>query len=340
MQMSAESTTPLGNLVSMNLATRLRHRIGNWSKRRHGVDTSPVEITNRRIYILPTRLGLIYAVAVIAMGIGGMNYGNNLALMLAFLLAALGFVAMHHSHRNLAGLSVHAVANEPVFAGQLAHIQLAIDNPSPQLRLALQAAAQFDDAMYQASPIQVDGGAQGTVQLPVISNRRGWLNIDRLTIATLYPLGLFRGWTVLHLPLRCLIYPKPSERASTPPPTQLDTRNSQDLQRGDEEFAGLRSFHPGDSPKRIAWKAYARGQGLLVKQYAGASISTCMLDWDSLAGLEVETRLSRLCRWVIDSHQQGIAYGLKLPGFTAEPALSEAHRSRCLNALALFRGGA
>jgi uncharacterized protein (DUF58 family) len=316
---------------------RMQRWIANWSRRRHGVDQEPVRITNRRIYILPTRLGLMYALAVVTMGIGGMNYGNNLALMLAFLLASLGFVAMHHTHRNLAGLLIHSMANEPVFAGQQLQMQLAIDNPSPQLRLALQAEAHSNDALVQGEPIHIDTGKQGLARVPMICQRRGWLLIERMTIATRYPFGLFRGWTVLHLPLRCLVYPKPSERSTTPPPAAFDTNSAQDLQRGDEEFAGLRPFHPGDSPKRIAWKAYAREQGLMTKQYASATASTCMLDWDSLAGLDVETRLSRLCRWVIDSHQQGIAYGLRLPGFTAEPALTEAHRVRCLNALALFQ---
>ncbi|MGD9842830.1 MAG: DUF58 domain-containing protein [Steroidobacteraceae bacterium] len=323
----------------MSLTTTLHQRIGNWSRKRHGVDTSPVEITNRRIYILPTRLGLLYAVTVVAMGIGGMNYGNNLALLLVFMLAALGFVAMHHTHRNLAGLLIHSMANEPVFAGQLAHIHLTIENGSPQSRLALQAEAHLGKALYTSSCIAVAGDTQAALHLPLTTQRRGWLSIERLIISTRYPFGLFRGWTVLHMPLKCLIYPKPSERNSTPPPTQFDTRNTEDLQRGDEEFSGLRAFHAGDSPKRIAWKNYAREQGLMVKQYAGASISTCVLDWDTLAGLDNEARLSRLCRWLIDSHQQGIAYGLKLPNFMAAPALNEAHRNRCLQALALFHGG-
>ncbi len=324
----------------MSLSSTLQQRIGNWARRRHGVDTSPVTITNRRIYILPTRLGLMYAVAVIAMGVGGMNYGNNLALMLSFLLAALGFVAMHHTHRNLAGLRIHALANEPVFAGQQLHIQLAIENPSLQLRLGLQAVINNSEDPAHSQSVMVNGDTPTTLQLPLTSQRRGWLQIDRLTISTRYPFGLFRGWTVLHLPIRCLVYPRPSERSNTPPPTQFDSRHTQDMHRGDEEFAGLRSFHPGDSPRRIAWKAYAREQGLMVKQYAGTSISTCMFDWDALAGLDTELRLSRLCRWVLDSHQQGIAYGLKLPGFNAAPALREAHRSRCLQALALFQGSA
>jgi uncharacterized protein (DUF58 family) len=320
----------------MSLTSALHHRIGNWARRRHGVDVSPVEISNRRIYILPTRLGLMYAVAVIAMGVGGMNYANNLALMLAFLLAALGFVAMHHCHRNLAGLRIHSMANEAVFAGQTAYCQLAIDNPSTQARFALQA----ESAQQHTEPVFMAAATQALVRLPIESIRRGWLKLERLTLCTRHPFGLFRGWTVLHLDLKCLVYPKPSDSRTTPPPTNFDASNTQDLQCGDDEFAGLRPFHPGDSPNRIAWKAYAREQGLLVKQYAGAAISSCVLDWDALAGLDTEARLSRLCRWVIDSHQQGIAYGLKLPGFNAAPALSEAHRARCLSALALFKGGA
>jgi uncharacterized protein (DUF58 family) len=320
----------------MSLISRINQRIGNFSKRRHGVDVSPLEITNRRIYILPTRLGLMFAASVIAMGLGGMNYGNNLALMLAFLLAALGFVAMHHCHRNLAGLRIHSVANEPVFVGQSAQLQLSIENPSAQIRFALQADAE----QQLAVPIQVSSQSQSALNVSLPAMKRGWLQLERLSLSTRHPFGLFRGWTVLHLPLRCLIYPRPSERSNTPPPLQLDPRSTQDLQRGDEEFFGLRQFQAGDSPTRIAWKAYARERGLLVKQYAGSATTTCVLDWDALAGLDAETRLSRLCRWVMDCHQQGIAYGLKLPGFSAAPALNEAHRSRCLSALALFQGGA
>ena len=306
--------------------------LDQWSLRRHGVDVSPLQITQRRIYILPTGLGLTYAVAVIAMGIGGMNYGNNLALMLAFLLAALGFVAMHHCHRNLLGLSIHSMANEPAFAGESATFQLSLDNHSPQPRFAL----RMETGAHHTQMMLVAEQAQSVLRIALPTTRRGWLKLERVNLSTRYPFGLFRAWSVLHLPLQCLVYPKPSDSRTTPPPAAFDTRNTQDLQRGDDEFAGLRPFHPGDSPNRIAWKAYAREQGLLVKQYAGASISTRVLDWDALAGLDVETRLTRLCRWVIDSHQQGIAYGLKLPGFSAAPALNEAHRARCLSALALF----
>ena len=53
-----------------------------------------------------------------AMFLGAMNYANNLALGLTFLLGALGLTAMHYCHRNLAGVHVRSAASEPVFAGQ------------------------------------------------------------------------------------------------------------------------------------------------------------------------------------------------------------------------------
>jgi hypothetical protein len=109
----------------MSFSTTLHHRIGNWSRRRHEVDTSPVQITNRRIYILPTRLGLMYAFAVVAMGIGGMNTAT--IWRCCWHSCSRRFVAMHHTHRNLAGLRIHAMASEPVFAGQLAQLQLSIE---------------------------------------------------------------------------------------------------------------------------------------------------------------------------------------------------------------------
>lgn len=318
----------------MSFATRLDNFLGNWVLRRWGVDHEPVAIGNRRIAILPTRLGVMYALTVFAMALGGMNYGNNLALGFAFILGSLGFVAMHHCHRNLAGIMVRTVANEPVFAGQTAHLLLALDNPSPQTRFAIQVAANGQ----AAAPVVVAGNAQARASLPHAAPRRGWLKVRRLTLSTRYPFGLFHARTILHLEVKCLVYPKPSAPGSPPPPASFDTRNKQDWQRGDDEFAGFRAFHPGDPPARIAWKAYAREQGLLVKHYAGAAITACVFDWDTLTGLDTETRLSRLCRWILDAQRQGIAYGVKMPGFQVTPQLTEAHRKRCLSALALFGG--
>jgi len=40
---------------------------------------------------------------------------------------------------------------------------------------------------------------------------------------------------------------------------------------GSEDFSGLRSHTPSDSPRHIAWKAVAREQPMLTKQFTGTS---------------------------------------------------------------------
>lgn len=311
------------------IRSRLHQRIGNWALLRHGIDSDPAVISGRRIYILPTRLGLTYAAAICAMSLGAMNYANNLALGLAFILGSLGFVAMHHCHRNLAGLRVSSAASPPVFAGRMALFKIAIENDSSVPRYEI-AAGDGNEC------VRVNQRGRALLNLEKTSVKRGWLPLDRFEISTRYPFGLFRAWTVLHMETRCLVYPKPSPPGDSPPPFETDVGGAQHDRLGEEDFAGFRSFQVGDSPRRIVWKAYAREQELLVKQYAGTAVTSHILDWDGLPGLDGEARLSRLCRWVLEAHAAGRAYGLRLPGAIIEPNLGAAHRERCLSALALF----
>lgn len=268
---------------------------------------------------------------IFAMFLGAMNYGANLALGLAFLLGALGLTAMQHCHRNLAGVLIHSAASEPVFAGQTARFRVAIENPAPAPRYEITAANEHGEA----APVRLDPGRRAVLEVALPAPRRGCVNLDHFEIATRHPFGLFHAWAVVHMNLSCIVYPRPGER-TTPPPQAMDGGGGRDVVRGDEDFAGLRAFHHGDSPRRIAWKAYAREQGLQVKLYAGAAVISHSFDWDALPGLGVEARLSQLCRWIEDAHAARRAYGLRIPGVEIAPNIGEAHRRRCLTALALF----
>jgi uncharacterized protein (DUF58 family) len=109
------------------------------------------------------------------------------------------------------------------------------------------------------------------------------------------------------------------------------------LDNGREDFAGLRQYQPGDSPRHIAWKAVARDDVLLTKQFTGHAAGELWLTLDlQPAHLDLEAKLSRLTRWVLDAHTAGITYGLKLPGVVVRMGSGEAHRERCLEALALL----
>lgn len=310
-------------------------RVQAWIRRRQGTDDDPVRLEARRIYILPTSLGVGYAAMVFAMVIGGLNFGNNLGLGLAFLLASIGLAAMHHCHGNLAGLELRLAAAESAFAGGEVAYRVLLDNgavtPRPRIELGI------GRDLSTVADLPPAGSAEVELRRP--AERRGRVPLDRYVVATRHPLGLFRAWAVVHTPHDAIAWPAPASGGRTPPGVQTDTGGAQDHALGDHDFAGLRPFQVGDSLRRIAWKAYARGQGLHTKQYAGTDVVSHVFDWDSLPSLGTEARLSQLCRWVLDAHSRGEAYGLRLPGLAIEPKMGPTHRDRCLNALALFEDG-
>lgn len=318
--------------LDFGIARRLRQLSRRWARKRHGVDPDPLTLPSRRIYIVPTGMGIAFALMLFAMFIGAMNYANNLALGLTFLLGSLALTAMHYCHRNLAGIVIRSATTEPVFAGDDATFHVALENTAPLARHELLVANDQGTSPPQLVP--PNGRAVFNLQLP--APRRGLLILDHFEIVTRHPFSLFRAWTHVHMNMTCVVYPKPAPRGLSPPPVETDTGGAQDSVRGDEDFAGMRPFHPGDSPRRIAWKAYAREQGLQVKVYAGTAVTSHVFDWDGLTGLGTEARLSQLCRWIEDAYAAGRAFALKLPGQEVPANIGPGHRQRCLTALALF----
>lgn len=307
-------------------------RLQAWLRSRQGIDPDPLQLHRRRIYILPTRLGIAYAAMVFAMVLGGLNYNNNLGLGLALLLVSLGLVTMHHCHGTLSGLALRLLATDSAFAGESVRFRLLLENrssaPRPRIEVSL------DGGTLQPVDVPALGSAPAEIAMPAL--RRGRISLARFVLATRHPLGLFRAWAVVHPEYSGVAWPRPAERGRRPPGVETDTGGAQDHAKGDEDFAGLKPYQAGDSLRRIAWKVYARGQGLHTKQYAGTDVVSHIFDWDSLAGLDVEARLAQICRWVLDAHDGGEAFGLRLPGLAIEPNIGTAHCQRCLTALALF----
>ena len=328
---TAPLTRSAGSLAA-GVRTQIARRALRWARRRQGRDSLTTVLRSRRIYILPTGVGMIYALMTFAMLLGSMNYNNNLSFGLTFLLASLGFVAMHHCQRNLVGLEVSFAGADPVFAGQAAEFRIAVTNHSRHRRHHLQIYADGD-----ASDIaDLSPGESRLFRLAVPSERRGHSELPRFGIRTLFPFELFRAWAWLHMDLTCLVYPRPADDAPAPPPSISARGHRQNDARGEEDFAGLRRFHPGDSPRHVAWKAYARSGELLSKRFSGADTSSQWLDFTQVADDDIEARLSILTRWVVDADRLQRDYGLRMPGAEFPPTHGDAHRHRCLKALALF----
>lgn len=296
--------------------------------------TGPVRLSQRRVYILPTGFGMLFAVTVALVLLASVNYNLSLGYVLAFLLAGLGLVAMLHTWRNLVELELAAGRAEPVFAGDSVAFHLLLANGASVERVSIHLEPTGASATIVDLPAR--SSSEARVHLPAV--RRGWLPLPRLRVSTTYPLGLFRAWSWVDLSLRALVWPQP-EIGDTPLPERLPgTGEAGTGGRGSDDFAGMRAYQPGDSLRHVAWKALARDGRLLTKQFAGRTGQHLWLDFMLLPRpMDDEARLSRLTRWVLAAEAAGDTYGLRLPDREIEPASGHAHRDRCLEALALYR---
>ena len=86
----------------------------------------------------------------------------------------------------------------------------------------------------------------------------------------------------------------------------------------------------------MAWKHYAREQGLWSKHYADPLDRQLIIDWDTFPSMMREQRLGCMCHLVMESHKAGASYGLKLPGIEVKPGKGMDHYRRLLGLLALF----
>ena len=311
-------------------------RIDAWVLARVRREAGPVVISRRRVYIVPSRYGYIFAVLLLAMLLGSMNYSNSLGFLLTFLLAGVGLVAMHLTHANLVSLRLCVGELEPVFAGEVARFPVRLSNRAPSARYAV--TLSWPHAEPSGDTVDVGQQSEALAELRKPAPQRGWLPAGIFSVSTEFPLGLFHAWTWIELEMRSLVYPQPAPPGRAMPAGYGHGGHGSSARSGQEEFAGLRPYQRGDTARMVHWKSLPKLASPMVKQFADSSDEQLWLDWDALGALDTEERLSQLTRWVLDADNGSLAYGLHLPALRLAPDSGPAHRQRCLQALALFGG--
>jgi uncharacterized protein (DUF58 family) len=291
----------------------------------------PILLNRHRIYVLPTRFGLMFSAVLLVMLLGALNYNNNPALLLTCLLGAASYQSVFQAFRAVDRVELRALRAEPCHAGDTLRISLHfhIDaRPRHSLRMCVEGIETVFDLMP---------GADGWVRIELPAAQRGWRRIDRIRVYSEYPFGLFHVWSWLNPEFAALIYPRLESNA---PPLPLDGADADQkaTRRAGDELAMLRDYHPTDPMRSIAWKASARHDTLLVKEFEQRRGREIVLDFSRLRGLDRETRISRLARWVIMAESAQVRYCLRLPERTLGPGLGSDHRHACLRELALLPG--
>lgn len=324
--------------MSSALGYNLRQKISDWIFRARTPEDPPVILVQRRIFIIPSRTGYFFAFVLLLLLIASINYSLSLGYFLTFLLAGMGSISMLHTFRNLAHLSISPGKVEPTFAGETAHFALVLANANlPRFAIGVKRTRLQD-----AEPTfgDVASNSTTTFMIPMVTERRGFTLCGRLEIFTEYPVGLFHAWSYVDFGMQCLTYPKP-DAGSGALPSNAQAGGAGNIPiAGDEEFQSLRAYRSGDTPRQIAWKALAREQGLLVKEFGSTASADYWLDYDAMPNLGQEERLSRLTWWVLEAERLQVPYGLKLHDQSFRPSIGHAHREQCLRALALFGVGA
>lgn len=316
----------------------VRRATGKWLPRAGTFDAGEVEIKSRRVFILPSKAGLGFAALVLVLLIGSINYSLGLGFGLTFLAISCALVDMVATYRNLAHLRLQQGRVAPVFAGQEAQFELHLSNRTRLARYAVWA--DFADVPEPRHVADIAPGAHASMQLAVPTTERGWLAVGRVKLSTRFPLGLFGAWSYWRPATRVLVYPRPEDGA--PPLPLAGGAGNSARPGGNDDFAGVRSYQPGDSPRQMAWRQIARvdpsiGGQLVTKHFEGSGGDDLVLDFAALpVWLDVELRLARMTRWVLEAEARALPYAFRLDGARLDPANGAAHQAACLRALALY----
>ena len=310
-----------------------------------GPQKPPYFLHHRRVYILPTKQGLIFALLLFIMLLGSINYSNSLGYFLTFLLASLAIVAIFHTYNNLLHLSIGPAICPPVFAGKnliwsdsaitnspKSGFTVQIDNRGYAPRFSLRAFTSKDNLSIQ----DIEKNSFSTLYIQHQYMQRGRVPLPRFTLETRFPFGLFRAWTFVELDQTQLVYPKPSNDSTLPILNSGLSSGIKQKNIGAEDFKSLRTYVEGDPLQHVHWKSYARHHTLQTKEFSDTTTNDLWLNWSDTTATGTENKLSQLTRWVLLADAANFAYGLYLPDLIINPGSGQQHLYNCLKRLALF----
>lgn len=309
-------------------------------RQRRGITDLPRTFEYRHIFVLPTVFGIGFGVVLGLTVTGGLNFNNNMALLTAFTLVSISLMTMFLAYRNQVGVSVIAIAVDPVFTGEQAVFQVLMRNGESRNRYAI--CVKWSTAASRAvsgSGDCRDFAPEETLKLRLEQNalKRGRMAMEPFVVENRFPFGLFKAWSVIIPNVSCLVYPRP---APNPPPMPRTGRGDHGAARKGEgeHFHALREYQPGDPLKRVAWRASARHQKLYTREMESPREEACEFNWYLLGGTNSEEKLSILTAWILRAEHHQIPYSLEMPTQAVPAGLGDDHRDACLKILALYEG--
>jgi uncharacterized protein (DUF58 family) len=287
------------------------------------------------VYPTVSFAGLIFVLG--AMWYAASSQNSAAIYLLLFGLTAVFLVSIPHTLLNLAGVTITLESVHPAFAGQEVSLPVEIANSSRKTRHGIELALlDSSRKRKRIDYIRANKAARVTLRFP--AKQRGEHKVGTLCLTSVYPLGFICHLKKFTPSQSYIVYPKPAGDVQLPASfvRRPDNQPVTDFGEGDD-FSGVRDYVPGESQRHIDWKAVARGQPLMTKQFTAEAEGVVYLDFFALHFAETEERLSQLALWVIEAERAQRPYTLRLPGAEIPPAVGQSHFHQCLRALSLFQ---
>ncbi len=308
-----------------------RRPVFKFISKRSGPFNGAVTLTRDRVYIVPTKAGIIFSLLLLTLLIGSINYEKNLGFILTFLLTGTANILLLSTWRNLAGLELKSGESQAVFAGEEASFSVQLINRQLLERYSIGISHHGED--YDI--VNCAANSTQMMHFKTTTDKRGRLNAGCFRLYTEFPSGLFIAWTWLDLSMSCMVYPAPDNNARLPIFDHSDNGDSDASGQGLENFSHLRKYHQGDNISRISWKAAAKTGELYSKEFIGSKPVTHWINWNDIPADDTEQRLSIMAALIIHAEKQQQYYGIKLPQKQIAPDTGNKHFQQCLTALAL-----
>jgi len=308
-----------------------KNRFNKWMAIHNPPSSERVRLFNRRLYILPTRFGVMYSFLLLVVFLAAINYQNSMSFALSFLLTAIGIISLWQTHRNMLNLEIDLIKPDSVLCSEKIDLTFIVYNPHTIYHYSIGIQYQ------QAPPVyfSLEPNSKQQISLSLNTQQRGEFKLDGVTFFTRFPTGLFHCWSWLQFKQTLTVYPKPINASLETYSTETSEDGLSKLNISDgDDFAGLREYKQGESLKHISWKAYAQGKGKLTKTYRGYAQPSLWFDWDLIKGTSVEEKISKLTSLILKAHQTNQRYGLKAPHIKINKADGSSHKHQCLHALA------
>lgn len=315
----------------MSLSKWINKRFTAWLNKRIPTEREVV-LDQRRIFIFPSRLGLLYLFVLLLVLLAAINFENSMAFALAFWLGAALVVTIHHTYANMSGIRISAGQVDPVFCGEQAQFSFLLSAKNKRkTHYAIALGWNGDD--LQSCDFSNE---KQEIRLNLTAKKRGVFTAPRVFLQTHYPMGIIRAWSWVSIDTSCLVYPKPIEN-EYPENHQSSGNNDSDEQTaGMDEYHSTRDYQLGDHLSHVSWKRLAKGQKAQTKLFASAMQETQWLDWQDFGVMDTERKLSYLCYWILEYDKKRISYGLRMPNVELTPAFGPEHKTAALEALARY----